>query len=337
MKNIYYFLFILLLLFSCTKDDTVSNNNQTPKNNDSLIIITGSVKDFSGNIIVNAGIKFNDSLFVNTDSLGNFKIRGIQPGNYTIVASKKGFSSDTIGVALHYRDSLNLIFQIYRLTKKVLIELSTNVNCINSPPSENFLNLIDSAYSNITISDTSVIILTMHSSVFPADPFYYFNVPVNSARQYYYSISLNPAGYLNGSLLPAYNSQTWINYLDSGIANYETQSISISNILDSVSRNGTLYISINQLLGNTSNDLRLHAAIVESKLYYGSGSNGQKWFNNVLRDFITGPNGQSISLPYSSSINYTLKNGISISNSRLIVFTQSQSTKEVFAVKKIKL
>lgn len=224
-----------------------------------------------------------------------------------------------------------------KVNRKVLVELSTNVNCVNCPPSSHYLDLIDTAIANITSADTNVIILKMHSSLFPADPFYYFNVPINSARQQYYNVQANPSGFLDGAMMPTFNEQTWTNSINLALAQNETQNLTFINTFDSITRNGTLNITITQITGSPAGDLKLHVAIVESKMYYGGGTNGERWFNNILRDFVTGSAGLDITLPFNSSINYTLMGGIIPANADIIVFTQSLSSKEVFAVKKLKL
>jgi hypothetical protein len=223
-----------------------------------------------------------------------------------------------------------------KVNRKVLVELSTNVNCVHCPPSGHYLDLIDTAIAGVTSSDTNVITLRMHSSIFNGDPFYLYNVPVNSARQMYYYVLSNPAGYLNGALMPAFNSQTWSNSINIALAQNETQSLDFTNVFDSTTGNGTINLNIAQLSGSAAGDLMLHVAIVESNMYYAGGTNGERWFNNIMRDLITGPSGTSITLPYNSAINYTLKTGIIPANASIIVFTQSQSTKEVFVVGKKK-
>jgi hypothetical protein len=223
------------------------------------------------------------------------------------------------------------------VNRKVLVELSTNVNCVNCPPSDRFLAAIDTGIANITSCDTNVITMRLHSSIFPADPFHNFNKPINLARQRYYVVQSNPWGILNGAMMVAFNSQTWANSINLAMAENETQSLSFTNTFDTVSLNGTLNISISQISGSAPADLILHTFIVESKLYYGGGSNGEKWFNNVLRDMLPDTNGISLSLPYSGNINYTLKSGIVPANADIIMYTQSLSTKEVFVVRKKKL
>jgi hypothetical protein len=224
-----------------------------------------------------------------------------------------------------------------KVNRKVLVELSTNVNCSNCATPSRYLDLIDTAVAGITSCDTNVIILKMHSSIFPADPFYFFNVPVNSARQTYYGVVSNPAGFLNGAMMPVFNTQTWANSINLALAENETQSLSFTNTLNSTLDSGILNISISQISGSPAADLVLHVAIVESGLYYGSGSNGEKWFNNILRDLITGTGGESISLPYNATKNYALKTGIVPENASIIMFTQSRETQEVFVVRKMKL
>lgn len=225
-----------------------------------------------------------------------------------------------------------------KVNRKVLVELSTNVNCSNCPPPSHYLDLVDTAIAGITSCDTNVIIIKEHSRIFINDPFYNFNVDVNKSRQSYYNVQSNPSGYLNGSLMPDFNSQTWTNSINLILSENETQSISLTNTFDTTSRNGTLNISISQLSGSAPSDIVLQVAVVESKLYYGGGTNGEKWFNNVLRDMLTDTAGMSISLPYNGSINYTLKSGILPANTSIIAFTQSTSSeKKVFVVEKKKL
>ncbi|MFA5405248.1 MAG: hypothetical protein WC358_09965 [Ignavibacteria bacterium] len=223
------------------------------------------------------------------------------------------------------------------VNRKVLVELSTNVNCVNCPPTDRFLAAIDTGIANITSCDTNVITMRLHSSIFPGDPFYNFNKPINLSRQLYYVVQSNPWGLLNGLRMPSFNSQTWANSMNLALAENETQSLSFTNTFDTSTKNGTINISISQISGSTASDLKLHVAIVESKMYYGGGSNGEKWFNNVLRDLVTGQSGSDISLPYNASINYTLMNGIVPANADIIIFTQSLSSKEVFVVRKLKL
>ena len=222
----------------------------------------------------------------------------------------------------------------------VLVELSTNVNCIHCPPSGHFLDLIDTAVG-ITSSDTNVIIIRMHSSIFPADPYYYFNVPVNRTREQYYQVVSNPTGYLNGAIMPAFNEQTWGNAINVELAKEETHNIILSNVFDTTARTGTLNLTVSQKSGNPPNDLRLFIAVTESGLYYAGGSNGERWFKNVLRDLLTAVDGDPVSIspgtPFAIAKNYTLKNGIIPKNSEIIVFVQSLSTKQVSAVNKIKL
>jgi hypothetical protein len=224
-----------------------------------------------------------------------------------------------------------------KVNRKVLVETSTNVNCVNCPQVGRYLDLIDTAVAGITSSDTNVIIIKMHSSIFPADPFYLFNTPINSKRQVYYGVLFNPSGYLNGATMPTFNSQTWTNSINLALSQNETQSLNFTNSFNTTSNSGVLNISISQLSGSPASDLVMHVAIVESKMYYGGGSSEEKWFNCVLRDLITGTDGESISLPYNASKDYTLKSGINPENASIIVFTQSTETKEVFVVKKMKL
>jgi hypothetical protein len=81
-------------------------------------------------------------------------------------------------------------------------------------------------------------------------------------------------------------------------------------------------------------------AVTENELYY-QGTNGEKHHQNTYRDFLTGTDGESITLQpgvlLNKDINFTLKDGINFFNSHIVIFLQSQGSKEVFGVDRVKL
>jgi hypothetical protein len=224
-----------------------------------------------------------------------------------------------------------------KASNKVLVEFFTNTSCINCPPPGSYLDLVDSL-KGVTINDTNVIIIRVHTSLYANDPFYDFNVPDNKARQDYYQAGLyNPICFLNGSNLPTYNSNKWTDSINVALAKKSTYAIADSNVYNSASRNGTLTLTIGQLSGVSVGDLKMHIAITEGHLYY-TAPNGERWFENTLRKLVTPANGIDIQLSSGQLVNlienYTLPEGIVEANSQIIIFLQSTSTAKIYAVDK---
>ena len=225
-------------------------------------------------------------------------------------------------------------------SSKVLMELFTNTSCIPCVPVNIYLDRINSL-SGVTINDTNVIIIRIHTTLFPNDPFYTFNTADNLARQQYYVMPgyANPKGYLMGSdsTIGNFNETVWTTEINNRLALTNSFSITFTVTYDSLSRNGTLDYEIGQLSGSQVNDLVLHIAVTENDLFYNA-QNGETHFENTLRDLITPGNGENITInPGQSSTfskNFTLMNGIDHKHAHIILFIQSVSSKEVFAVEK---
>jgi len=224
---------------------------------------------------------------------------------------------------------------------KVLVEFFTNTSCIGCPPAGNYLNRINNLLG-VTINDTNVVILTVHTTMYPGDPFHLFNTTDNLCRQQYYNAgSFNPVGYSNGVLMPVpFDQNGWTSQINNYLSILNTFGINITNSFDTTTRNGILTLQIGQFSGNTVSDLKLLIAITESNLHYNA-PNGETEFNNIMRALITPGTGQSINIIPGQSINvvknYTIDPRIILSNSKLVIFVQSLSSKEVFAVESLKL
>lgn len=229
-----------------------------------------------------------------------------------------------------------------KANSKVLVELFTNTSCTGCPEPGKYLDSIF-AIRGVTINDTNVVIIRYHTSLFPNDPFHLFNVPDNIARQTYYSAGqINPLGFLCGSYLPLpYNQSTWTTSINQRLNQVNSFAIGVvSHSLDSIARTVGLNLTIGQISGNQISDLKLFIVLTESKMYY-TANNGERDFENVMRQIFTSSAGDDIGINTGQSINvnknYTINNGIWISNCEVIVFVQSQSTKEIYGVEKIKL
>ena len=224
---------------------------------------------------------------------------------------------------------------------KTLVEFFTNTSCIGCPVAGHYLNRINDL-EGVTINDTNVVILTVHTTMFPNDPFHLFNTTDNLSRQQYYNAgSFNPVAYSNGSIMPIpFDQNGWTSQINQYLSILNSFGINATNAFDTASRTGTLNLTIGQFSGTQINDLKLLIAVTESNLYYNA-PNGETEFNNIMRALITPGSGQSINVIPGQSINlikdYTIDSRLILANCKLVIFVQSLSSKEVFGVESIRL
>jgi hypothetical protein len=224
---------------------------------------------------------------------------------------------------------------------KVLVEFFTNTSCVGCPAAGNYLNRIHDKLG-VTINDTNVVILAVHTTMFPNDPFHLFNTTDNLSRQQYYNAgSFNPVAYTNGTLMPVpFDQNGWTSQINQYLNILNSFGLNVTNTFDTTSRTGTLVIQIGQFSGSQISDLKLLIAVTESNLHYNA-PNGETDFNNVMRALITPGSGQSINVIPGQSINvvkdYTIDSRLVLANCKLVIFVQSLSSKEVFGVESINL
>lgn len=227
-----------------------------------------------------------------------------------------------------------------KANSKVLVELFSNVMCVACVQSANYCDDI-SFLKGITINDTNVIIINIHSSLFPGDPFYVFNSQMNNARQNYYNVLFNPAGYLMGSIMTSpFSTEQWTNQINQRLNKTNDVALNLINTIDTITRNGTLQIIIGQVGGQKYSDLRFYAVVTENNLYFNS-PNGKTIYNNILRQMLTGYNGEEIAISQGQPVNlvkgYTIDSRVVLNNSQIIVFVQSNTTKEIIGTEKTKI
>jgi len=217
-------------------------------------------------------------------------------------------------------------------TNKVLVELFTNTSCV---PCVNANTYLDG------ITDTNVVIIRTHTTLYPNDPFYLYNPVDNGARQTYYgAANANPMAFLFGRDMGIYNQTNWTNQLNAKLNSSRNMGVTLNRTYDSTTRAGVVNIAINQTSGTNVSDLVYHVAITEDEMAYNA-PNGETLFEQVLRDMLTSPNGDALNISSGQSVSlqksFTLPAEINDVHSSIVVFTQSVSTKEVFGVERIKI
>ena len=110
MMKIFKPLLLLLLFLSITScsEDTISSFGTGT--------ITGKVvKDGSNDPIENVKISTNPaSSTVFTDAEGNFELKDVPEGEYSVQAKKDGLLTQFQGATVHPNSSVNVVFAIFR-------------------------------------------------------------------------------------------------------------------------------------------------------------------------------------------------------------------------------
>ncbi len=217
-------------------------------------------------------------------------------------------------------------------TNKVLVEIFTNTSCVPCVAANTYLD---------AVTDTNIIIIRTHTTLYPNDPFYLYNVTDNGARQTYYNAAnANPQAFLFGTYMGIFNANNWTNQLNTQLNTSRNMGVAISRTYDTTTRAGNLNISINQTSGASVGDLVYHIALTENGLLYNA-PNGEHVFEQVLRDLLTTPGGDGLNISSGQTVNlqksFTLPAEISDRNSSIIVYTQSVSTKQVYGVQIVKI
>jgi hypothetical protein len=277
------------------------------------------------NVVVNMDALSSSSAQLDSGALNDstsyyWRVRGVTQSDTTDWTGSSSFS---------------VLLGIVSSNNKVLIEMFTNTSCIPCVPANTYLDRIHNL-EGVTNNDAEVVLIRIHSTLYPNDPFYLFNTAANDARQNYYNGGVfNPMAFLNGTFMSNYNANTWTGLINNAFGSLSSFAIGYNNSYDAGSRSGTVSVNAHMLSGSQVSDLVLHVALTEDGLLYNA-PNGETHFENVLRDLITPGGGQSVSVspgqPASFTFNYSVNSQINDQNASLVMFLQSVSTKKVYAV-----
>lgn len=233
----------------------------------------------------------------------------------------------------------NPVYIPQQVNKKVLVEFFTNSGCTPCVEVHGYLDQI-AANSGVTINDTSVIVVSFHYKYpYPLDSFYLANTPENLQRAGYYGINSTPNIFLDGVGLGLYSYTTYSESISREMNKTKYMSFLLANTVNQNLDTGNVNISINLLNQLPSNDTKLHVILTESGIHYNA-TNGIKVFDDVMRDMVTGAEGEDISLVQGqNTINktYYLNPKWKLQNCYITVYIQSFSSKAVYGVERIKV
>lgn len=221
------------------------------------------------------------------------------------------------------------------VNKKGLLEFFTNAGCTPCIEAHNYLDEITkSTY------DTSLIIISYHTRYpFIQDSLYRANVPHNQGRSDYYGITYTPQGRLDGVNTGQFSADNWGCQINQELNTQEYLRVVLSKQFDPNIDSGSVTANITLVNALPSNDNVVHFVITEDSISYITAPNGIKYPNHVMRNMITGKDGETISIGQGVSVskNFGLAQHWNSEKCYLVVFVQNPTTKQVFGVEKIKI
>jgi hypothetical protein len=228
------------------------------------------------------------------------------------------------------------------VNRKVLMEFFSNSNC--GPcvlPHNSFIRPMVEQ-SGITRNDSCVILLSFQFK-YPniQDSIYWANEPENQGRANYYNVAAAPAGYVDGTYMGAFSSGEWSAELNAELLSTRYLTITLSNSYDSIGRSGSVTANVLTETAPETTDNVIHIVLTENNVPYISAQNGIKNYEFVMRDMVTGIDGQHISLTQGQTTmvdqSYTVDNRWKQDDCYMTVFVQSASSKKVYGVERIKI
>lgn len=226
-------------------------------------------------------------------------------------------------------------------SKKVLLEFFTNSGCTPCVAAHNYLDGIE-ALNGVTINDSNVIILSYHTKYpYIYDSLYMANITQNDARSSYYGVNYTPQARLDGVNIGQFSAMDWTAQINTELVANNYMDISLTVNYDSLNRTGFITAIFNVLLNLPTNDNVVHVIITESNISYVTAPNGITNFDDVMRNMITGTNGDPISLSQGGNQSiikqFTLNSAWNAGECFITVFIQNSTTKAVYGVERIKI
>ena len=208
--------------------------------------------------------------------------------------------------------------------RNILIEVFTNSHCPLCPAAH---NAIDAYLANGAGADR--VRYMYYHMVYPYsdDQLNQYNTQDPAGRnQYYGPYSSTPRGFFDGQI-QSNNYNMWEENIDARLAQNSTVDIALTGTKEgsNISLNADLLMNSSTPAG----DFVIHFVVVEDVSY--NGRNGINNHKNVVREMITPPDGESISVSDQTvTKDFTLDGTINTDNATFIVFVQDNNTQEVY-------
>lgn len=213
--------------------------------------------------------------------------------------------------------------------RNIMIEVFTNSHCPLCPGAHNVINSYLANNTNVS----RVRFMYYHMSFpYPDDQLYQENTSdANGRNQFYGPYSSTPKAFFDGEIQSnSYNQ--WSSRIDNRLAVMSPVKLELSGSTDGA--NVVLTADV-QMSSNLTGSLVINFVVVEDVVY--NGRNGITNHKNVVRDMVTTPNGEPITISASQKFTktFTLSNDLNTSNVSFLVFVQNATTLEVHQAEEI--
>lgn len=222
----------------------------------------------------------------------------------------------------------------------VLLENETNTSCGPCYPADLLLDQLCDQHPDVFVA-------IRYHAWWPSssDPFYVYNSSENGARINYYPAHpdgyyYTPYAWIDGIVRGGYSYSSWWNFILSRSSDESPVEIRLGGSFYSTGRTGTLDVT---LIGADLIDvgnLKLRIALTESDIHW-IAPNGITVHHQTFRDMMPSATGAAINLAQGDTVNYsqpfTCPTALNWSNCELVVFLQSDATREVLQAARITL
>jgi hypothetical protein len=218
--------------------------------------------------------------------------------------------------------------------RMVLGEMFTNWGCSPCKPANDELDRFAPLHPNLAV--------IRYHTWWPngADPFYLDNTSENTVRTNYYQPGSKyvPRFFVDGIIDGESNYSSWETMVTGRESAQSPLTIDLDGTYNSGTRSGTVvaYIEATDVISLTN--LKLHFVLTESDINL-SAPNGQTIFHEVMRDMLPGSSGELVSLSSPGDTlmrerDFSLDSSWVLQNCEIVVFIQSDQTKEVLQAAK---
>lgn len=184
------------------------------------------------------------------------------------------------------------------------------------------------------------IVLIRYHTWWPSenDPFYRFNIPEMRARINYYETNYDSRLMIDGIIDGGSNQFAWDSLFNERMSVPSPMDLQITGVYDYESRNGNLVLYVTATDEITLDDLRFHCVVTESDIYW-EAPNGLTIHNQTMRDMVPNVGGESFEIENGETITFertfSLNEILAEDNCEIVIFAQSNETKEILQAAKI--
>lgn len=220
------------------------------------------------------------------------------------------------------------------VTRTLVVEMFTNSGCPPCKPANDYFDAWLATYAQ----KNRVAVVKYHAWwPDPNDPFYLANKQQATDRNTYYANNYVPHVFIDGFVDGEYFYSSWPLQIQNRLVVTSLLTLDISSNVGT--SGGSVTVTVGCPGASPYGTLILHTVLVESNITY-AGTNGETLHEDVMRQMLPGSAGEEFAISTGESKTFsrsvTWNSNWVLSNSEIIAFVQSKSTKEITQVARIR-